>query len=273
MGRIITCILLLLLLNSWGSVVIAQTTSTDSVIYEDEEVIESPEPVDSIVAVEDEATTYKIAELSPKDSLQKKNISTGNVSLNDTVQQIKTQDAFWYADGVEVKEKKEKERDLSWIEAIFKFFGSEEFKYFSWGLIICILLYFIYLFLKNHGIKIFAAKPRQVAVEQTELSNDIFEIDFNTEIEKYIQLQNFSLATRLLFLQLLRRLSEKELIEYAPDKTNFDYLMQLSNKPLFNDFSALVKYYEYIFYGNFPVNANQFAIIKKQFHAIHQKIN
>lgn len=272
MHKVISCILFFFLLHTWGNIVFAQTNSTDSVVYEDEEVIDAAEAVDSVVAVEDEATTYKIAELSPKDSLKQITIATGNVSLNDTIHQLKNQDAFWYADGVEVKEKKEQKSDLTWLENLFKFFGSDGFKYFSWTLIICILLYFIYLFLKNHGIKIFASAPKKVAVTTTEFNKDIFEIDFNAEIDTHIQKQNFSLATRLLFLQLLRRLSEMELIDYAPDKTNFDYLMQLSGKPLFKDFSTLVKYYEYIFYGNFTVNAEQFTIIKNQYAAMHEKL-
>jgi hypothetical protein len=259
-----------------SQILFAQTTSTDTLIYDNEEVIDNE---DSVYAEEQYgdtvASTYKTAEFNFKDSVNQPSISKGNISLTDTVNSLKNKDDFWYADGVENKEKKEKSNNQSvdWLISFFKFLNSDTFKYFSWIVISAILLYFIYLFLKNNGISIFAPKPKNIATAEVDINSNIFEIDFKAELEKNIAAKNYSMAIRLHFLKTLRMFAELQLLEHSPDKTNFDYLMELQGKSTFKDFSVAVRYYEYVVYGNFEVNEQQFSVIQQHFNSLYQKIS
>ena len=59
------------------------------------------------------------------------------------------------------------------------------------------------------------------------MTEDIFAINYQKEIDKACSKGNYRLAIRLMFLRLLKDLSEKNIIQYTQDKTNFDYLIQL----------------------------------------------
>lgn len=259
-----------------SQILVAQTTSTDTLIYDNEEVIVNE---DSVYAEEEYgdtvATAYKTAEFNFKDSVNQPTISQGNISLIDTVNSLKNKDDFWYADGVEATQKKKEneEQNWYWLDSFFKFLRSDAFKFFSWTLIIFILIYFIYLFLKNNGISIFAPKPKNIVTAEVDINSNIFEIDFKAELEKNIAAKNYSMATRLHFLRTLRMFAELQLLEHSPDKTNFDYLMELQGKSTFKDFSVAVRYYEYVVYGNFEVNEQQFSVIQQHFNSLYQKIS
>jgi hypothetical protein len=160
-----------------------------------------------------------------------------------------------------------------WLEAFFKFLISDTFKIISWITIVAIILFLLYIFLKSYGINILASAPKKIITVETEISTNIFEIDFDTQLQKSITTANYTLATRLLFLQLLKRLTELELLEYAPDKTNFDYLFALNGKSFFNEFAIAVRNYEYVCYGNFDLNEQQFFLLKNNFDLLQQKLS
>lgn len=138
----------------------------------------------------------------------------------------------------------------------------------SMTMLVVIVVLFIgllgwYLF-QNNIIR----RKQRVAGEKEEatiLEENIFEIDYQKEIEKAIRGLNYRLATRLLFLRLLKNLSQKNIIQYKQDRTNFDYLLQLSKGKYYNDFFRLTRNYEYAWYGKFEVSQEAFGVIKNEF--------
>jgi len=68
-----------------------------------------------------------------------------------------------------------------------------------------------------------------------------------------------------MFLQMLKTMAGKKLIQYKQDHTNFDYLAQLRNTTHYNDFFRITRDYEYTWYGNFPVNEKEWNVIKTDF--------
>jgi len=85
--------------------------------------------------------------------------------------------------------------------------------------------------------------------------------------------QDYRLATRLLFLRLLRTMADRNIITYSIEKTNFDYLFELSGSQYFNNFSALAKGYEYVWYGNFTIQESQFAQLRQRLDDLTRQIN
>ena len=94
---------------------------------------------------------------------------------------------------------------------------------------------------------------------------NIFEIDYQGEIEKAIRSTNYRLAVRLMFLRLLKNLSQKNIIQYKQERTNFDYLSQLRQGRYYHDFCRLTRDYEYTWYGKFDLSPEMFGIIKNDF--------
>ena len=98
-------------------------------------------------------------------------------------------------------------------------------------------------------------------------------LDYKTEIEKALNSENYRLATRLMFLQLLKNMDENNIINYQQDLTNLDYRMQLYGThyaPAFND---LVKFYEYTWYGKWQPGANQFMLIRNKFESFNGQLS
>jgi len=102
---------------------------------------------------------------------------------------------------------------------------------------------------------------------------NIFDINYQKEIERAVNAGDYRLAVRLMFLRLLKQLSQKRIIEYKQERTNFDYLSQLSATGYYNDFFRLTRNYEYAWYGKFDVNRETFSIIQSEFENFDRKLS
>lgn len=184
-----------------------------------------------------------------------------------TIDSLKKDDAFWYADHV-FEKKAAKENNfrpdnppLQWMNM-------------TTLLVIVVLFLGIllwYLFQNN-----IVGRNRAIAGDKAgeEITADnIFEINYQKEIEKAINARDHRLAIRLMFLRLLKQLSQKKIIEYKQERTNFDYLSQLYSTSYYNDFFRLTRNYEYTWYGKFDVNPETFRIIKNEFENFDRKLH
>ncbi len=97
------------------------------------------------------------------------------------------------------------------------------------------------------------------------LSENIHEISFGDRIEEAVDARNYRLAVRLLYLQTLKQLTDQGLINWQPDKTNRQYVQELANTPYRADFEELTTRFEFIWYGDFPVNEVQFLPVQDAF--------
>ena len=75
-----------------------------------------------------------------------------------------------------------------------------------------------------------------------------------------------------MFLRTLRQLSDKKVIQYKQDRTNFDYLMQMSNTVWYRPFFRLARNYEYIWYGKFDIDQRQFDNIRNEFTDLERQL-
>jgi len=101
---------------------------------------------------------------------------------------------------------------------------------------------------------------------------NIDETDFDALLNKAIQDGNYRLATRYYYLASLKKLSQKELIKYDKDKTNTEYQFELQNKELRTKFSYLAYIYDYVWYGEFPVDQVKFSVIENKYKSFIQVI-
>ena len=139
------------------------------------------------------------------------------------------------------------------------------------ALIILIILISWYL-LTNGSSPFHRKRAGAPQLDDENSSRNIFTVDYAEDIANAVNAKNFRLAVRLHYLELLTKLSEQNIIQYQPDKTNFDYLLQVKPTSYYADFFKLTQHYEYCWYGLFPVDEAQYQLIRDAFLQFTQNL-
>ena len=142
-------------------------------------------------------------------------------------------------------------------------FFSSVFGFIFWIIAIGLFGYLVYrLFLSNSS---FLSRSRKniasdIAVVEEENANDP-----DSLLRSAIKSGNYRLAVRYLYLQALRRLSERKFIEINTNKTNYEYVTEIRRHKFANEFASLTLQYEYVWYGEYPVDERLFEQIQGSF--------
>ncbi|MNK38469.1 hypothetical protein D3C87_570600 [compost metagenome] len=195
---------------------------------------------------------------------------------NQSIQQYKEQKEFQYGD--------DEPKGLTWWDRFWRniwawinrLFGQRETTSSApsmWPLIlkystiaICIvLIVFVVFKLAGVDFKWFSGKSKTVEVPYDESLENIHEISFDDEISRTLQKGNYRLAVRLLYLQTLKHLTDKEIIDWQPNKTNLAYVYEMQGENGHEAFANLTYQFEYIWYGDFPVDKVAFTQIQESF--------
>lgn len=96
--------------------------------------------------------------------------------------------------------------------------------------------------------------------------------DLSTLIQEAEEDENYRLASRYLFLNVLKHLKDKNLIDYRFQKTNADYKSEIKAEDLRSDFSYAARFYEFVWYGDFTLKAAEFQNAKLKFESILMNI-
>lgn len=130
------------------------------------------------------------------------------------------------------------------------------------------LLYFIIKYLiGNGGISFFGKKNRKVDIREEELHENIHEINFPESILKFEKSGDFRSAVRYQFLFVLKKLSDKKLIVWNPEKTNKDYAAELKAPHLKESFYDLAYIFDYVWYGEFSIDEENYLKFKNQYQS------
>ncbi|MEH3113269.1 DUF4129 domain-containing protein [Pedobacter terrae] len=143
-------------------------------------------------------------------------------------------------------------------------------RYIFIGLGIALILFIV---IKTIGAEnIFRKKPKATILPYDVITENIHEIDYEQELQRLVAERKFRLAVRLLYLRALKKLSDAEIINWQPDKTNYNYLMEIDKPELRNDFSKLTLQFDYIWYGDFPIDEVKFEPINQLFNQFNSQI-
>ncbi|MBL7873435.1 MAG: DUF4129 domain-containing protein [Cyclobacteriaceae bacterium] len=130
----------------------------------------------------------------------------------------------------------------------------------------------IMMLLKVNAFKIFYSGADSGKQNYQVFHENIHEMDFDSLIKEASEKKEYRLATRLVFLHALKILSDKQLIDFRPGKTNHDYVEELSVGEIKTGLNELSFYFDYAWYGNFTVNETQFQKVKGTFRFWKEKI-
>ncbi|QNJ98438.1 DUF4129 domain-containing protein [Constantimarinum furrinae] len=135
-----------------------------------------------------------------------------------------------------------------------------------------ILFFIIWLFYKlNPGAKLLGRKkgPEVFFTEEEEI---IKTRDIQKLIDRALQHKDYRLAVRYHYLLILKKLTNAEIIDYEFDKTNTDYIEEITSEMLKNQYKKVTLLYDYIWYGSFAVTETDYLIAQGAFKKLEHQI-
>jgi hypothetical protein len=255
-------------------------------VYEDTSVALPPPQNDPAELYDDEGVSTVVE--APKEDEEKvfveKAIDTSLypnqlVIANDTVQQVKTMEQLAYAryldsmlraaqDNQKKGESKQQEQRLNFDPP------SVSLGFLTpilWILGIGFVGFILYtLFLRDGA---FRKNTKKAPVSEEAQPEEVKPgSDMDRLIRQALQNKNYRLAIRYQYLNCLYKLAEKGLVQFAVDKTNYQYVSELTNAQLRNEFAKLTLHYEYAWYGEFDIDEPLYQKIEPGLTAFYNKI-
>lgn len=114
----------------------------------------------------------------------------------------------------------------------------------------------------KEGQWIFAKSSSKKIINYDDIERNLKDIDFDKLIKDTLKSGDNRLAIRYYYLWILKKMAEKDIIDWNPEKTNSDYLYEIKSTTLKTDFSYVSYLYNYIWYGEFEVDQSSFENAK-----------
>ncbi|WP_422105160.1 DUF4129 domain-containing protein [Winogradskyella sp.] len=161
---------------------------------------------------------------------------------------------------------------FNWLSDVFgfdiSFLDYQTLEYIVYGLLGVIVFYLLIKFLLQNPVSsVFKTEDR--AIEGFNyVEENIEQVDFDRLIKQALKDNNYRLATRYMYLKSLKALTNKKAIEWHYDKTNTDYLNEIKDSKLKALFKRISYIYDYVWYGEFPIDEESFNKNKNDFNQL-----
>jgi hypothetical protein len=170
------------------------------------------------------------------------------------------------------------ERFKQWLfQHIYSFFmneGVQTFLEISFYLIFLVLIYALIRQFMGGEISsalFTSAKASKAALRYSD--NGLQAIDYDASIRHAAENGQYRQAVNLIYNKALHELHHRKLIDWKTDKTNRDYLFELSDHRCSNHFRTLTRIYEYAEYGDFPVNRQHFEDVSSTYQRFEEDLS
>ena len=159
--------------------------------------------------------------------------------------------------------------DYSWFELVTRWFNRLINSIFSgkfdekvttpimiilFLLILITTLYFLY----KKRPELFMRSNKKVSIPYIVEEENIHVINFDREIDAALQVKDYRLAIRLLYLQTLRFLSDNHQIDWQIHKTPTEYLYEITGKEIKQPFRLFTNHFLNVRYGNHQASRELF---------------
>jgi len=241
----------------WPCKAVAQQYSDTTYSIDTTSAIDEDEETDTAIALEDTDTASGFSPLFRRlssDSLMalKNDKDFSYMAYLDSM--LKAQED---ARTKRPEQVKQPEQEQGW-----SFFEIPVVKYLFWIIAIGIVGFVLVKLFKGEGGMFVTNKSGNIPEITTE--QEIPEDDLEGLLQRAIRNANYRLAVRYLFLKMINRLGEKGILQLSTEKTNYQYASELQGKPYANSFSRLCLQYEYVWFGEFEINKEQFESVQLQ---------
>ncbi|MBN2820687.1 MAG: DUF4129 domain-containing protein [Bacteroidales bacterium] len=111
---------------------------------------------------------------------------------------------------------------------------------------------FVFFLLLKHFFNFFEEKvPRRKLGEMVEnLEDDMHNADFDFLLNQAVEQGEYTLAIRILYLRIIKQLSDKNYIVWKREKTNGQYVREMFNQNTGKQFALITTIYEQAWFGN-----------------------
>lgn len=140
-----------------------------------------------------------------------------------------------------------------------------------YGIGLAVLVAVVMMILKVDAFKVLYSG--QGGTRYQVFTENIHEMNFDALLQEALGRKDYRAAIRLLFLQALKLLSDHQHIHWQSGKTNHEYLAELRDSELKKEFNELSFYFDYTWYGNFPVNNDTFVKVESVFKDLKAELN
>lgn len=164
----------------------------------------------------------------------------------------------------------------AWIEDVFDFESRNEAANFLDNLtnifyiIVIIIVVFIIVraIMNGEGRWVFGKRSDKKMIRHEDIITNIHTVNFSKLISEAIENNDYRLAIRYQYLQMLKKMSASEIISYDPEKTNLDYTYEIKNEAIRTQFQYTSYVYNYVWYGEFAIDKAQYEQAQTSFNLI-----
>ncbi|SBV93347.1 hypothetical protein [uncultured Dysgonomonas sp.] len=103
-------------------------------------------------------------------------------------------------------------------------------------------------------------------------TENVHNMDFDSLIANALKNKDYRLVIRFLYLKNLKLLTDKEFIEWKPNKTNYSYQYEIENQAVRSQFMETTLIFDYIWYGEFIPDETNFPIIYNRMESFSKTI-
>ena len=103
-------------------------------------------------------------------------------------------------------------------------------------------------------------------------TENVHNMDFDSLIANALKNKDYRLVIRFLYLKNLKLLTDKEFIEWKPNKTNYSYQYEIENQTVRSQFMEMTLIFDYIWYGEFIPDEANFPIIYNRMESFSKTI-
>lgn len=133
----------------------------------------------------------------------------------------------------------------------------------GWVFVAILIAVIVVIIVKLAGVNIKAmfGKKKIDAPDIEIYTEDVHEMNFETLITNALNTQNYRLAVRFLYLRNLKTLSDKSIINWQANKTNYSYHTEIKDNALRSKFIDTTIIFDYVWYGEFALDEYKFSEI------------
>lgn len=147
----------------------------------------------------------------------------------------------------------------------------------NWGRVLVYVAAFIgfmailLMILRVNAFRVLHSGADRGTINSNVFNENIHEMNFDKLVQDALAQQQYREGIRLVFLHSLKILTDKQFIRWQAGKTNHDYVNELNSGELKVHFNELSFYFDYAWYGNFPVKEEAFIKTQQLFQSLQQK--
>ncbi len=167
------------------------------------------------------------------------------------------------------KEESQQQKDVSTTPLNYDW---SSLKYVFYFIVIGLVLFLIIKILANLN-KNPNIKKQDITIEHIEkIEEKIHEIDLEQLLKGAIESKKFHIALRINFLIIIKLLSEKKEINWAKEKTNWEYYSEINDILLKDGFKSVILIFEPVWYGEQHLTEKGFYALQPSFNNFKQQL-